>query len=74
MSQEVMEPSLLLRAEEGARLVSLSRSKFFQMMQRGEVPGVIRFGRSVRVSRSALEQWIRERANDAGPTDGRPAA
>ncbi len=55
------EEPLLLRAEEAARLLSLGRSKVFEMMAAGELPGVVRFGRAVRISRSALETWIKER-------------
>ncbi len=59
---------MLLKAEQGAKLLNVSRSKFFAMMQRNEVPGVVRFGRSVRVSRAALERWVRERSGEpAGP-------
>lgn len=48
---------LLLRATEVAALLSLSKSKVHEMMQTGELP-CIRTGRSVRVQRSALDQWI----------------
>jgi len=61
------EEPLLLRAEEAARLLSLGRSKVFEMMAAGELPGVVRFGRAVRISRAALEAWIKER--EAGGTD-----
>ena len=53
---------LLLRAEEAARLLGLGRSKVFAMMAAGELPGVVRIGRSVRVSREALERWVRDRS------------
>ena len=75
MAQGTVGPALLLRAEEGARLVNVSRSKFFLMMQRGEVPGVVRLGRSVRVSRFALERWVREQAGEPEPApDDRTSA
>jgi excisionase family DNA binding protein len=67
-----MEP-LLLRAGEVAKLLELGRSKVFAMLAVGELP-VIRIGRSVRVPRAALEDWIAEhtqhasgRSGDAGP-------
>jgi len=58
---------LLLRAEEAARLLGLGRSKVFQMMATGELPGVVRIGRAVRVSREALEAWVREGAGSGVP-------
>jgi excisionase family DNA binding protein len=67
-----MEP-LLLKAGEVAKLLGLGRSKVFAMLAVGELP-VIRIGRSVRVPRAALEDWIAERmqhasgqSGDAGP-------
>lgn len=47
----------LLRIEEAARVLSLSRSKVFMMIAAGELP-VLRFGRAVRISRRQLEEWI----------------
>lgn len=58
------ETPLLLKAEDAARLLSLGRSTVFQMLATGELPAV-RIGRSVRISRVALERWIAEQAGDA---------
>lgn len=52
---------LLLRATEVATLLSLSRSKVFELMASGELPSV-HIGRAVRVPRVALERWIADRA------------
>ena len=67
-----MEP-LLLKAGDVAKLLGLGRSKVFGMLAVGELP-VVRIGRSVRVPRAALEDWIAEqtqhasgRSGDAGP-------
>lgn len=51
-----------MRAEEVARLLGLGRSKVYEMMQAGELP-VVRIGRSVRVARAALEEWVRANTN-----------
>ena len=81
-----MEP-LLLKAGDVAKLLGLGRSKVFAMLAVAELP-VIRIGRSVRVPRTALENWIAEhtqqasgRSGDAGPLfmgmedqDGAPGA
>ena len=61
----------LLRAEEVARVLSVGRSKVFEMFRAGELP-VIRLGRSVRVPKRALEAWIE--AHTTGPGTGRLAA
>ncbi len=62
---------ILLKAEQAAKLLNLSRSKFYELATADEVPGVVRIGRSVRISRAALERWVRDRAGDPAP---RPAA
>jgi len=54
-------PPLLLKVEEAARLLGLGRSKVFQLLSTGELPRV-HIGRSVRVRRTDLEQWVEERA------------
>ena len=54
------EQPLLLRAEEAARLLGLGRSTVFGLLAAGELPAV-RVGRSVRVSRAGVEQFIAER-------------
>lgn len=54
------EERLLLRVEEAARLMCLSRSKVFVMMAEGVLP-VIRFGPAVRIPRRQLEDWIAAR-------------
>lgn len=59
------EPPLLLRGEQAAHLLSMGRSKVFAMMASGQLPGVIRIGRSIRISREALERWVREQTDPA---------
>jgi excisionase family DNA binding protein len=46
---------LLLRIPEAARLLGIGRTTMYQLVAKGEVP-VLRIGRSVRVSRAAVEQ------------------
>lgn len=48
---------ILLRAEEVALQLGLGRTKVFEMLAAGELP-VVRIGRSVRVPRRSLEQWV----------------
>jgi excisionase family DNA binding protein len=63
-----MEP-LLLKAGDVAKLLGFGRSKVFAMLAVGELP-VIRIGRSVRVPRSALEDWIAEHTQHASGRSG----
>jgi excisionase family DNA binding protein len=63
-TQAVCEPHML-RIEEAARLSGLGRTKFLQLVYAGEVPGVARFGRAVRVNRRLLEAWLDERSGAA---------
>jgi excisionase family DNA binding protein len=61
MNKEVaMSDRELLRVEEAARVLALSRSKLFLMIAAGELP-VVRFGRALRIPRRQLERWIADR-------------
>ena len=53
--------TLLLRPAEAAELLGLCRSKVYAMLAAGELP-VVRIGRSVRVPREALHDWVNSRA------------
>ena len=62
----VMQP-LLLTVEQVAQVLNFSRSKVYEFINVGDLP-VLRFGRSVRVRVSALEQWLNlqeEKANSS---------
>ena len=60
--------SLLLRPTEAARLLSVGRSTFYELVAKGEIPGVIRIGSAIRVSRRALESWIERMSSSARGT------
>jgi excisionase family DNA binding protein len=49
----------LLRVTDVARLMSISRSMAYQLVQRGEIPSV-RIKNSVRVKAADLEEYIRQ--------------
>jgi excisionase family DNA binding protein len=53
---------LLMKPIEFAEATGLSRSKAYDLLRRNEVPGVVRFGKSTRVSVEAVRQWIREQS------------
>jgi excisionase family DNA binding protein len=57
---------LLVRVEEAARILSLSRSTIYQMLDRGELPSVRR-GTARRIPLAALRAWV-ERQTTPLPT------
>jgi excisionase family DNA binding protein len=61
----------LLKIEDAARVLSLGRSKTYQLVMEGQIPS-IHIGRSRRIPAAALERWIDEQAQAA--EDGRSTA
>lgn len=51
---------VLMKAGEVAALLNLGRSTVFELIARGDIPS-IRVGRSVRVPRDRLQEWIETR-------------
>lgn len=51
---------LLLRVTEVTRLLSISRSGCYALISTGELPA-IKLGKSLRVSRAALNSWLESR-------------
>lgn len=51
---------LLLKVNDAAKALSLSRSKTYELIHSGELPS-IRIGKAVRVPSDALEAWIKQR-------------
>ena len=62
----VTELPLLLKVEAAAKLLSLGRTKMYELIAAGDVP-IIRLGRSVRVPTESLRQWVEERAKQNIP-------
>jgi excisionase family DNA binding protein len=56
--ERVKDEPMLLRAAEVAELLGISRAKAYRLMQRRELP-VVTFGKSVRVPREPLLDFIR---------------
>jgi excisionase family DNA binding protein len=54
--EQPVEP-LLVRVEEAARILSLSRSTIYEMMDAGELPSVRR-GTARRIPVAALREWV----------------
>lgn len=55
--RETMVEPLLVRVEEAARMLSLSRSTIYEMMDAGELPSVRR-GTARRIPLAAIRQWV----------------
>lgn len=55
--------SMLLKVSEVADELRVARSYAYRLIQEGELP-VVRIGRSVRVPRTALEAWVRDRTRE----------
>jgi excisionase family DNA binding protein len=53
----VSEP-LTVRVEEAARLLGISRGSAYALAARGELPGALRLGGRIVVSRAALERAL----------------
>ena len=57
---------LLIDVPTAGRLIGVGRTRAWRMVQQGLMPGVVRIGRSVRVSRAHLERWVDEQAAGGG--------
>ena len=60
VERQTEDESILLRGEEVADLLGVSRAKAYRLMQRREIP-VVTFGKSVRCPRESLLGFIRQR-------------
>jgi excisionase family DNA binding protein len=58
-----IEP-LLVRVEEAARILSLSRSTIYEMLERGELPSV-RCGAARRIPMATLRAWVEQQTETA---------
>jgi excisionase family DNA binding protein len=59
----VTEPRTLIRIDEAAKRLAISRTKAYELAQEGRLPGVVKIGdKGIRVSVAALDAWIDEQA------------
>lgn len=54
---------LAVRVSEAAQMLSVSRSKAYELVRSGELPS-IRVGKVVRVPIEGLEAWVRRQAEE----------
>jgi len=57
----------VLTVEEAAAFLRVNRKTFYEAVRLGSVPGVIRLGRVIRISKSALISWVQ---GNGGPALG----
>jgi len=60
-----MVPESLLKADEVAQVLGVSRSKAYMMMRRREIP-TITIGKNVRVSKEDLQAYIEQNRSFTG--------
>ena len=53
---------LLLRVSEAADRLGISRSKAYQLVKTGDLPGAMHVGHSVRINARILDRWVEERS------------
>mgnify|MGYP001771049981 CR=1 FL=1 len=54
----------LLRPEEAAQFLKISRATLYVLMERGQIPSV-RIGRARRIPSEVLKKWLKERMETA---------
>ncbi len=64
VSKEVAVQPLLLTIPQVMQSMGLGRNKVYDLIQKEGLP-VLRFGRAVRVSHIALQQWLEQREQAA---------
>lgn len=57
----------VLTVEEAAAFLRVNRKTFYEAVRLGSVPGVIRLGRVIRISKAALISWVQ---GNGGPALG----
>ena len=75
--EQVATPSdrQVLTVDEAAVLLRVSRFTLYAEIKRGRIPGVVRIGRTIRLSRGALSAWFEGKPAHVGPSatvEGRP--
>ena len=50
----------LLTVDELAVLLRMNRNTVYEAIERGEIPGAQRIGRTIRITRDVVVRWLRE--------------
>ena len=63
------EKRLTLTIPEVAKLLRIGRGTAYEAARNGTLPGVLHFGRTIRVSKYSLEQFLHAQGNDGKGED-----
>ena len=64
INHKQQEESLLLNVRDGARLLSVSRSRVYELVHTRQIPSV-RLGKRILIPRATLARFIEEAANNS---------
>lgn len=62
---ECNETTMMLRPEAARKLLDIGRNTFYELVRKGEIPS-IRLGKSIRIPRHALLNFIEAQTKKAG--------
>ena len=60
----VDQTRILLRVQEAADMLSVSRAKMYELLAANNEIPVVRIGHSIRVPRAALETWVNDQTEE----------
>lgn len=66
-SPERAELPEFLTVDEAAILLRVNRKTLYESIRLKQVPGVVRVGKALRISRAALLQWSAGKGRDTAP-------
>jgi excisionase family DNA binding protein len=65
------ETPILLRVQEAANLLGVSRAKMYEVLAANNQIPVVHIGHSIRVPRAALETWVNDQTAEWYQRQGR---
>lgn len=60
MSDQALDLPVVLTVEELAELLRINRKTAYAAVEAGDIPGVRRIGRTIRISRDTVLAWLAE--------------
>ena len=71
MTRQTDGPNQFLTAPEAADLLRTSPAGIYKMVQRGQLPGVVRWRRRILIDRVTLVDWLRQNRTRSSAGDER---
>ena len=65
----VMDDGKTLTGVEAANILGIGRNTAYELARQGKLPGALRLGRRILVSRRALEAFLEGKGDSGGPLD-----